>query len=113
DYPHVNPERIVTAFSEYMSRDGHRVTRAQFEKNIAGKLSDPEFAADVGRVLHGRAGDNDPDCHFKGSPEFEQFCIAGFPASTQVAIKSGASADSATPRWAGSGASRGSRRSSP
>ncbi len=19
------------------------------------------------------------DCHFKGSPEFEQFCIAGFP----------------------------------
>ena len=37
------------------------------------------------------------DCHFTGFPEFEQFCIAGFPASTQVAIKSGASADSATP----------------
>ena len=51
DYPHVNPERIVAAFSEYMSRDGHRVTRAQFEKNIAGKLSDPEFAADIGPLL--------------------------------------------------------------
>jgi len=50
-YPHVNPERIVAAFSEYMSRDGHRVTRAQFEKNIAGKLSDPEFAADIGPLL--------------------------------------------------------------
>ena len=33
------------------ARDGHRVTRAQFEKNIAGKLSDPEFAADIGPLL--------------------------------------------------------------
>ena len=24
------------------------------------------------------------DCHFTGFPEFEQFCTAGFPASTQV-----------------------------
>jgi hypothetical protein len=24
------------------------------------------------------------DCHVKGFPDFEQFCIAGFPASTQV-----------------------------
>jgi predicted nucleotidyltransferase component of viral defense system len=47
----VNPARIVAAFSEYMSRDGHRVTRAQFEKNIAGKLRDPEFAADIGALL--------------------------------------------------------------
>ena len=33
-----------------------------------------------GRVRPGLAR----DCHFTGSPEFEQFCIAGFPASTQV-----------------------------
>lgn len=39
------------------------------------------------------------DCHFTGSPEFGQFCIAGFPASTQLSVKSGASADSATPAW--------------
>ena len=39
------------------------------------------------------------DCHFKGFPEFEQFCIAGFPAGTQVAFKSGASASFATPAW--------------
>src|ERR1041384_8724591 len=32
------------------------------------------------------------DCHVKGFPEFEQFCIAGFPASTQVLFKSSASA---------------------
>lgn len=50
-HPQVNPERIVKAFSEYMSREGHRVTRAQFEKNIAEKLDDPEFAADIGPLL--------------------------------------------------------------
>jgi hypothetical protein len=41
------------------------------------------------------------DRHLTGFPEFEQFCIAGFPASTQVALKSGASADSATPAGIG------------
>lgn len=49
--PAVDPDRIVGAFSEYMSRDGLRVTRAQFEKNIAAKLDDPEFAADIGPLL--------------------------------------------------------------
>jgi len=32
------------------------------------------------------------DCHVTGFPDFEQFCIAGFPASTQVLFKSSASA---------------------
>jgi hypothetical protein len=32
------------------------------------------------------------DCHSKGFPDFEQFCIAGFPASTQVLSESAASA---------------------
>ena len=50
EHPAVNPDRIVGAFSEYMRRDGHRVTRAEFERNIAGKLQDAEFAADI-RVL--------------------------------------------------------------
>ena len=26
------------------------------------------------------------DCHLTGFPEFEQFCIASFPASTQVGL---------------------------
>ncbi|HXO87697.1 MAG TPA: hypothetical protein VN885_03540 [Candidatus Acidoferrales bacterium] len=34
-----------------MSKDGLRVTRAQFEKNIAAKMRDPEFAADIGPLL--------------------------------------------------------------
>jgi hypothetical protein len=34
-----------------MTRDGHRVTRAQFEKNIEAKLRDPQFNADIGPLL--------------------------------------------------------------
>ena len=45
--------RIVAAFSEYMSRDGHRVTRAQFEKNMAAKIHDPQFHADISPLLAG------------------------------------------------------------
>ncbi len=39
------------------------------------------------------------DCHVTGFPEFGQFCIAGFPTSTQNWLKSVASACSATPAW--------------
>lgn len=32
-------------------REGHKITRALFERNIAGKLGDPEFTADIGPLL--------------------------------------------------------------
>jgi predicted nucleotidyltransferase component of viral defense system len=44
-------KRIVAAFSDYMQRDGNSVTRAQFEENIAGKLRDARFIADIGPLL--------------------------------------------------------------
>lgn len=47
----VDPERIIKAFSSYMEHGGHQVTRAQFEENIAGKLSDRQFGADIGPLL--------------------------------------------------------------
>jgi predicted nucleotidyltransferase component of viral defense system len=49
--PEVSPERIVAAFLEYMEREGHKVTRALFERNIAEKLRDPEFTADIRPLL--------------------------------------------------------------
>jgi predicted nucleotidyltransferase component of viral defense system len=49
--PHVDPIRIVTAFSEYMDREGHRVTRAQFEENFALKMRDPQFTVDISPLL--------------------------------------------------------------
>ena len=46
-----DPGRIVSAFREYMARDGHLVTRAMFERNLAGKLGDPQFGADMSALL--------------------------------------------------------------
>jgi predicted nucleotidyltransferase component of viral defense system len=54
----VDPARIIAAFSEYMDRGGHHVTRALFEQNMAGKLHDPQFGADIGPLLaHGYSWD--------------------------------------------------------
>ncbi len=46
-----DPERIIASFLEYMNRSGHRVTRAQFERNLAEKLRDAQFTADIGPLL--------------------------------------------------------------
>lgn len=47
----VNADRIVNAFGEYMAHGNHHVTRAQFEENIAAKMRDPQFTADIGPLL--------------------------------------------------------------
>jgi predicted nucleotidyltransferase component of viral defense system len=47
----VDLDRVVAAFSEYMGRDGHRVTRAQFERNIKLKLRHSQFNADISPLL--------------------------------------------------------------
>jgi predicted nucleotidyltransferase component of viral defense system len=47
----VEPARVVAAFSHYMEQGGHRVSRAQFERNIEGKLCDPQFSGDIGPLL--------------------------------------------------------------
>ena len=47
----VNPERIVTAFLRYMEHGGNRASRAEFERNIAGKLRDQQFNSDIGPLL--------------------------------------------------------------
>ena len=48
----------------------------------------------AGRLRPGLARDR----HVTGFPEFGQFCIAGFPVSTQVFLKSAASAIPPRPR---------------
>jgi len=49
--PAVNPDRVVETFAKYLEHDGHNVTRAQFEENLALKLEDPEFMADISPLL--------------------------------------------------------------
>jgi hypothetical protein len=49
--PEVDPARIIVAFAEYMDWGGHHVTRELFEQNLASKLHDPQFTADIGPLL--------------------------------------------------------------
>lgn len=51
DRDDVKPQRIVDTFTAYLDHDGHRVTRAQFEENLSGKLQDPQFTGDIGPLL--------------------------------------------------------------
>lgn len=47
----VDRERVVACFSRYMEAQGERVTRAQFEQNLAEKRGDPVFTGDIGPLL--------------------------------------------------------------
>jgi len=47
----VDPARIVVAFRRYMDEGGHRVTRGEFEENLAAKLQDKRFLSDIPPLL--------------------------------------------------------------
>lgn len=47
----VDPQRIMTAFSRYMTEEGHPVTRAVFEENLTAKLADHRFSSDIPPLL--------------------------------------------------------------
>lgn len=47
----VDPARVVAAFSRYMREEGHRVTRTEFEENLAAKIGDARFTSDVPPLL--------------------------------------------------------------
>lgn len=47
----VDPDRTVAAFDTYMKKQGLRVTRAEFERNLAAKVRDRTFLGDVRPML--------------------------------------------------------------
>ena len=47
----IDPYRVVSCFAEYMHREGHSVSRAQFEQNLHDKESDAAFFADIRPLL--------------------------------------------------------------
>ena len=53
DHPDVESERIIKVFVQYMEHGGHHVTREQFLSNLAAKLDDETFGADIGPLLAG------------------------------------------------------------
>ncbi len=49
--PSLDPPTVVRCFEEYVKRDGGRVTRAEFERNLSLKAQDREFMSDLGPLL--------------------------------------------------------------
>ena len=47
----LDPDRVVTCFREYLSREGHTVSRAQFEENLHDKQTDAGFLEEVHPLL--------------------------------------------------------------
>jgi predicted nucleotidyltransferase component of viral defense system len=47
----IDPDRVVKAFSAYMDRGGHSVSRIEFARNIDAKLNDRQFTADIAPLL--------------------------------------------------------------
>jgi predicted nucleotidyltransferase component of viral defense system len=46
-----DPERVVFCFLRYLDAGGHRVSRAEFEANLAAKLADRMFTRDIDPLL--------------------------------------------------------------
>ncbi len=44
-------QAVVNCFLRYMEHEGHKVSRAEFEQNLIGKLGDATFAEDVDPLL--------------------------------------------------------------
>lgn len=44
--------RVITCFRRYLEESGHRVSRVEFEENLARKLDDVQFCADLTGLLH-------------------------------------------------------------
>ncbi len=47
----VDPVRVMAAFQKYMDAEGQRVTRAQFERDLAAKAQDQAFLGEVRPML--------------------------------------------------------------
>ncbi|MYC66997.1 MAG: nucleotidyl transferase AbiEii/AbiGii toxin family protein [Acidobacteriia bacterium] len=47
----IDAERIVAGFGAHMEREGDPVTRAMFERNLAGKVGHAQFNADMSALL--------------------------------------------------------------
>ena len=54
----VDPERVITCFGRYLDNDGLRISRAEFERNMAAKLVDETSTRDIEPLLAPRAAWN-------------------------------------------------------
>ena len=47
----VTPVRVIDCFLRYMMNEGHKISRAEFERNLLAKLDDPGFLNDAKPLL--------------------------------------------------------------
>lgn len=47
----LKPDRVITCFERYMKSEKHRVSRAEFERNLHAKANNPAFSADLEPLL--------------------------------------------------------------
>jgi predicted nucleotidyltransferase component of viral defense system len=47
----LDPDKVIACFTSYLEHDGRRVTRAEFEENIAAKMEERLFLSDVPPLL--------------------------------------------------------------
>ncbi|MHB9099343.1 MAG: nucleotidyl transferase AbiEii/AbiGii toxin family protein [Syntrophales bacterium] len=50
------PEQVIGCFLHYLEKEGHRVSRAEFERNLLAKLDDPRFIADIAPLVVSHSG---------------------------------------------------------
>ena len=47
----LKPDRVITCFERYMKSEKHRVSRAEYERNLHDKANNPAFSADLQPLL--------------------------------------------------------------
>lgn len=50
-FPKLSKERVVKCFHRYMEHGGHKVSRAEYERNLAEKAQHPAFTKDIEPLL--------------------------------------------------------------
>jgi predicted nucleotidyltransferase component of viral defense system len=51
NFPKLNKESVVKCFHKYMEHGGHKVSRAEYEKNLTEKAQHPAFTKDIEPLL--------------------------------------------------------------
>lgn len=70
--PDLDAARVVDCFTRYLAHTGKRISRAEYEANLAAKIDDPAFTEDILPLLaRGVAFDSDDAAHDAGRLDFD------------------------------------------
>lgn len=77
--PDLDPRAVVNCFRRYMEFAGTRVSRAEFEANLASKVTDPVFLGDVTPLLRQDDGRIEGFDALRGADAIRRTLIAHLP----------------------------------